>query len=206
MEKIFKYLYYSCLAMLISGVLYLSAVMYLSPRQDIRDRGFIPCTKQLIFELSDCQRGKLGCPLKLLWQDMKCNIKVVGSGFKNWATGKQPTPWANYLFEPELYVEDEENPYIGDMKLDMSDLNKQHDFILKKHQELEAAKQRYMDLDTDILLTNPETDMPSDILSKPAPVEIKEESGDIAAEADIDELPATEKNDNSEKGMIENEK
>ena len=206
MEKILKYLYYFCLVALIFGVLYLSTAMYLSPRQDVLNRGFIPCTKQLVFELSGCQKGKIGCPLKLLWQDMKCNIKVVGNGFKNWVAGNQPAPWSNYLFEPEMYVEDEKNPYIGDIKHDISDLNEQHDFILKKHQELEAAKQRYMNLDTNVLISDPEMNIPSDILGKPAPVEIKEESGDISAEADMDELPATEKNDNSEKGMNENEK
>lgn len=215
MEKIFKYIYYCCLTALIFGVVYLSTVMYLSPRQDLQERGFIPCTKQLVFELSGCQNGKIGCPLKLLWQDMKCNIKVVGNGVNNWLNGTQPTPWANYLFEPELYVQDEENPYNGDMHQDMLDLNQQHDFILKKHQELEAAKQRYLELDTDILMSNPEIDMPANAV-KPADKEdeIKEESGDIAAEADIGDLPTVNDNksdvlpaaDNHlEKGMIKNE-
>ena len=210
MEKIFKYLYYCCLAALIFGVLYLSTVMYLSPRQDMRDRGFIPCTKQLVFGLSGCQSGKIGCPLKLLWQDMKCNIKVVGVGFKNWATGKQSTPWANYLFEPELYVEDEENPYVGDIKQDMSDLSEQHDFILKKHQELEAAKQRQLDLDTDILIANPEIELPAKFKKSAVEDKIDEQAGDISDEADIGQLPtANTQNDtinNSEaKGNTKNE-
>lgn len=191
MEKILKYLYYSGLFLLVFGVVYMTTVMYLSPRQDMQERGFIPCTKQLVFDLSGCSGGEIKCPLKLLWQDMKCNVKVVGTGAKDWLKGKQAAPWSNYLFEPELLPNDEAYPYAEEINQSIPDFEKQHDFILQKQQELEEAKQRNLNLEKDLLLSNPERALPTEA-ALPEPSNLPEptdEAGDISDEAEIGAIP-----------------
>lgn len=198
MDKVFQYLYYTFLTLFTLFVIYLTTVLYLAPRNDKLERGFIPCTKELVFALSGCESGHLKCPLKLLWQDMKCNIGVITTGAKSWLKGKQPTPWANYLFEPQLLTEEEISQYPDDATLDMQDLEQQHLFIEQKNQEFEAAKKRLLNIDEDVILSDPEN-MPEEnpqIRQKPAADSAA--PGDIADESSIDFVPEnTEENVNA---------
>lgn len=155
MEKCLKIVFWTMFGLLFSGVVYLTVVMYLSPRQDVKERGFIPCTKQLIIALQDCPAGKLGCPFKLLVEDMACNIGVVGTGATNWIKGKQSTPWANYLFEPKLAEADD---VFAETKQsdDFNKLKVQSQFVEQKLQELEKAKHRQLHIMPSELQQNPD--------------------------------------------------
>lgn len=42
------------------------------------------------------------CVLGSVVDNTFCNVGVIGEGLKLWMTGKQPAPWSNYLFEPEI--------------------------------------------------------------------------------------------------------
>ena len=106
MDRVLKIIFYSVLGLFFVFVVYMTTVMYISPRQDLQKRGFIPCTETLVYNITGCEPGQMKCPLKYLWQDMRCNIRVIADGFVLWSRGKQERPWSNYLFEPEV-IEDE---------------------------------------------------------------------------------------------------
>ncbi len=186
MDRIFQYIYYIFLALFVTFTVYLTTVLYFAPRSDKLERGFIPCTKALVFELSGCESGHLKCPLKLLWQDMKCNIGVIYSGVINWTKGQQATPWANYLFEPQLQATDEDNLYSGNAAEDMLSLEQQSIVLEQEQQESETAKQRYLNLDRDVFIFDPEDNTVKYPKLKPSEFENNDvRQGDIADEADI---------------------
>lgn len=167
MEKCLKFLYYACLGVFVSGVVFLTTMLFVSPRQDALKRGFIPCTEKLVVDISMCERGEILCPLKHLWQDTKCNGGVVFSGFGAWIKGEQSTPWENYLFKPQLEIKtDEQTPYNGDAVRDMDYMEQQRLFIAAKHAELEEAKNRQLDLNENVLILNPEEEIPSEDIKK----------------------------------------
>ena len=76
-------------------------VVFMSPRYDLQRRGFIPCTEKLAAELETCNKS-ITCTLEAILTDNMCNAKVILQGFNLWVSGKQSTPWNNYIFEPEL--------------------------------------------------------------------------------------------------------
>lgn len=82
-------------------------LVLLSPRQDAKSRGFIPCTRQLAEKLLNCpEEHKIRCLFSAIAQNTWCDMKVIGGGFADWAAGKQTAPWSNYIFIPET-VRDE---------------------------------------------------------------------------------------------------
>lgn len=174
MEKFFKLLYYYCLGLFVAFIVYMTIVMYISPRQDAEKRGFIPCTEELVHNLTGCETGKMSCAMGFLWDDMKCNISVVLNGLGAWVKGQQVTPWANYLFEPVTEAE-QEGVYFG--SADGSALTE--DFIELKKQELDEAKMRHVELDETILRDYPE------IKDRQAPENIDlPEDGDVTGYSD----------------------
>lgn len=186
MEKFWRLLYYYCLGGFVIGVVYLTTMLFIAPRQDALKRGFIPCTEKLVLDISSCERGKISCPMGYLWQDMKCNVKVVLNGFGAWVKGEQKTPWANYLFEPKALAEiDEETPYVGNVAQDMDNLEEQIEFIKAKQAELEEAKNRQLEINENITMSDPEENVPSaDKKTADKPRTIAEENAeDIADEA-----------------------
>ena len=188
MEKCIKIIFYTFLGILCFGTIYLTTMMYLSPRRDIQRRGFIPCTEQLVFDLQTCNAGSLGCPFKFLVRDTGCNIGVVYTGAVAWIKGRQPTPWANYLFEPEVYADDaltEDMPTVAEAREEMSDLAAQSRFIEQKQQELEKAKHRQLQINQDVLLSNPENPQPTPVVKPQKSVEEDVPQGDISDEANI---------------------
>lgn len=94
-------------------------IIAFSPREDLKKRGFIPCTEILSEQMEECN-AQIFCSLKAILKNSWCDAKVIGRGMKNWINGTQPSPWSNYIFVPELYdtADDEfylENPdYIRD--------------------------------------------------------------------------------------------
>lgn len=186
MDKFFRYLYYAILMLFVGGVVYLTTMLFLAPRQDVYDRGFIACTRELVNNLSVCERGKMGCPLKFLWHDMKCNVGVIYTGAADWLKGKQKTPWANYLFEPQLMTPEDREIYQSNALNDMMDIEYQNQLFEQKNQELEEAKQRMMNTDKDVLLYNPNDATPAAVLpTSTEPKDLEADKGDITDEADI---------------------
>ena len=196
MTRFFHLLYYFLLIFLVLVVIYMSVMLAISPKNDMQKRGFIPCTEKLVIDVSSCERGKMLCPLKYLWQDMECNMLVIADGLGNWVRGKQNRPWSNYLFEPDLALEDDVE-YEGNIVADMADLEAQSQFINHKKQELENAKNRSLNLCEDVLMSDPE--VIDDKSSKNEIIdEIEQEEaerGDIADEAFMEEIEEGEKDE-----------
>lgn len=184
MERFLKYCYYIFLFCLIAATIYMTAVMFAAPRKDALKRGFIPCTEKLVIDITDCKSGNIGCAAASLWNDAKCNIKVVAGGAAAWMRGEQPTPWSNYLFTPvyELYAEGEA-AYGEETILDLADIEEKHILMQKKQNEFEDSKQRQYNLDEGVLIYDPENDILSSGVNATADeTEMIEESGDISEE------------------------
>ena len=77
-------------------------LVLISPRQDVRKRGFIPCTEAMAEQMLSCSENKLGCMFKAVLKNSWCDLNVIGRGFVLWAKGDQDWPWSNYIFIPEL--------------------------------------------------------------------------------------------------------
>lgn len=112
------------------------ALVLASPRQDNQKRGFVACTDTLVAQLLDCKKeGKL-CMLKSIVKNSACDVGVIAKGFGNWLKGAQSTPWANYIFIPELGVEEtapdevlqeyyDNNPQLNQEMENLKKLNKE---------------------------------------------------------------------------------
>ena len=79
----------------------LSLIVALAPKEDKLERGFIPCTKQLTERIIGCH-SDFWCVTSSILKNSRCDIKVIGHGINLWITGKQPKPWSNYFFTPDL--------------------------------------------------------------------------------------------------------
>lgn len=101
MNFIKRYWFGGVLTTLICCFVILFVLLVISPKQDAKNRGFVKCTQLMITSLSDCNRS-IWCSVKTISENTWCNVKVVAEGVKLWLDNKQPTPWANYLFEPQI--------------------------------------------------------------------------------------------------------
>lgn len=81
-------------------------LVLLSPRQDVQKRGFIPCTEAMAENILECEGNRFICLFSGVIGNSWCDMKVVGRGFKDWIKGKQSMPWSNYIFIPELPVDE----------------------------------------------------------------------------------------------------
>ncbi|MBR3501597.1 MAG: hypothetical protein IKO06_01690 [Alphaproteobacteria bacterium] len=159
-DKIFKYFYVSFLTTFVCYIAYFTAVLLISPKNDLHNRGFIKCTKELVIGLGECESGQISCVFGSFYSDAKCNSDVIFAGFANWVKGKQPTPWANYIFEP-AWQDESENPYLSDPAKDMENMAIDREYMLKKEQELENIKNRSLKVDENVIISDPEaTDEP----------------------------------------------
>ena len=109
-------------------------LLLISPRIDAKKRGFIPCTEQMITNIFDCGDGAYLCILKQIIKNSSCDVKVIATGLSDWTAGKQKSPWANYIFTPEVDViepdEDLENfyknnPNVKKQMLELEQMNKE---------------------------------------------------------------------------------
>lgn len=122
-----------------------------APRQDKLERGFIPCTKAMMDEMLACpEDGGSFCIAKTIVHNSVCDISVIFKGVTNWVQGKQPRPWSNYFFEPEIESKlqsenvDEEleefyrqNP---DLQEQMKKLNQEREKLDKKLEEIKDER------------------------------------------------------------------
>lgn len=134
---------------LLVGFLFFLLVL-LSPRYDLQKRGFIPCTETFAQNLQLCPRdGKYRCVFSEIMKNSWCDAKVIGSGFKLWVTGKQPAPWSNYIFKPELSESENDADELdaefyapgSHPELDLLKLQQLSDIIDKNNAELEMRQE-----------------------------------------------------------------
>lgn len=115
----------------------------ISPQNDEKNRGFIPCSYEQTEKIISCRENKLICVLSASLRGNVCYMKVMNKGLWDFITGKQPRPWSNYLFEPEIVQNDgkdaeyeaeiqkvmEENPTLVD---DMEKIKEKNRELLEK--------------------------------------------------------------------------
>lgn len=169
MAKFFAFFKENWFGMLTSFILLVGFLFFLlvllSPRQDLQKRGFIPCTEALAQNILSCPaETKYRCIFGEIMQNSWCDIKVIGSGFKLWASGKQGTPWANYIFKPEISGSAEQLDEIDTEfynssdhpELDLLKLQQLNEVMEKNNAEIEA-KQDKENLATSKSETQPQT-------------------------------------------------
>lgn len=88
--------------------------------------------------LYDC-RGRSFCMLGAILENSRCDAAVVLTGLGDWVKGKQPSPWSNYFFTPDLEPEEELAPEVQEfyqdnpnLRRDMKQLEAMHEQLLKK--------------------------------------------------------------------------
>ena len=192
LDKIFKILYGGFLAALVAYVIYMMMVLVISPKKDLKQRGFIACTRELVLNLGDCERGQLGCVLKAFYGDTACNSKVIYKGLTAWLKGEQSTPWANYIFEPQ-WQEEAENPYMGNPQKDMENMALDREFMLQKERELENIKDKALKVQESVIISDPESQIEPEIEILKEEKEAENLSQDINDEADIGEISKGDK-------------
>lgn len=152
MRKFFGFLRYYWFGLLMSFILLIGFLFFLlvilSPRYDSQKRGFIPCTEELAQNLASCKaENKYSCGIKHILKHSWCNVQVIGQGFSAWWQGKQQTPWANYIFEPENAEVQPENFFEPGRHPDMElkHLQKLNEEIEKQNQKLEQTRKEKED-------------------------------------------------------------
>lgn len=192
-DRIFKWIYFGFITVLLSYVFYFAAVLLISPKNDVKNRGFVACTKELVMSLGECESGQLTCVLGSFYDDTKCNSAVIFKGFANWLKGKQSAPWSNYIFEPELQNMSEPL-YFYDVKENMQQIELDRKFMLEKENELEAIKNKALKVQENVIISDPE------VINEPT-VEPESETEieadfeqNIDDESDVGELDDGDKN------------
>ena len=118
-----------------------SILVFISPKQDAKRRGFIPCTENFVISFNSCDKdSQYTCLLKEILKNSWCDAKVIGEGMSLWVKGEQSAPWSNYIFKPVLTPqpsseEIDENFYDEpdeDMIFDMQKLKKLNEELEEK--------------------------------------------------------------------------
>lgn len=106
------------MALFVGLFLLFIVVVAVAPHNDEKMRGFTPCTMMMAEELN------MSASQKKIWDVMAsvnrgylCYAAVMREGVGLWLDGKQPNPWANYMFQPESYVAtvEESEPFSKDL-------------------------------------------------------------------------------------------
>ena len=100
MNFIRRYWFGSLMFFIIGCFLLLFVLLIISPKQDAKGRGFIKCTQEMVDNLSTCNK-KFYCSIMAVIKNTTCDVDVVIEGISLWIDKKQPTPWSNYIFEPQ---------------------------------------------------------------------------------------------------------
>ncbi len=73
-----------------------------APHNDIKMRGFTPCTLEVAKVISSAENKPTASKVfASIGQSYICYLEVIKHGCVLWLEDKQPTPWTNYIFEPE---------------------------------------------------------------------------------------------------------
>lgn len=106
-SKLREYWFGILISLMVFVCLIFSLIVVLSPHSDGKMRGFAPCTYELAISLSQqTGEGKLWGVASAVTDANLCYASVIGKGVELWIKGKQSTPWANYMYEPEPFYED----------------------------------------------------------------------------------------------------
>ncbi len=89
-------------SLIVAAFILVFLIVLFAPRQDVQKRGFIPCTEIMARELLSCSENKAVCMLGAVMKNTWCDAGVIYEGFADWIKGRQPAPWSNYYFTPEL--------------------------------------------------------------------------------------------------------
>lgn len=116
---------------IVFAYIFLFILILISPRQDLQKRGFIACTEKFIEDTDTCNGS--WCMFKSIVSNSFCDFKIIGTGVKNWVKGEQKTPWSNYIFEPELDIDEEIEEIISENPEILNDLRN----IKKLNRDLE---------------------------------------------------------------------
>lgn len=107
----------------------------LSPRQDKLNRGFIPCTQNMVAQMLRCTENKPWCMAKAVVRNSLCDIRVVGKGLVLWLDGAESTPWSTYFFEPVVETHQKD-----DMDADLIEFYEQNRDLGADMQNLDQAR------------------------------------------------------------------
>ena len=76
-------------------------LVVISPKEDAKNRGFIPCSDTQMQNIKNCKKNRITCIICSSLQGNLCYMKVVNKGMVDFLLGRQTFPWSNYLFSPE---------------------------------------------------------------------------------------------------------
>lgn len=143
-----KKYWFHVVAGLSAGIFGLLFVLILAaPKQDAQNRGFVACSQQLLQRLGQCDH-RLWCSSKAVAANSRCDIAVIWHGICSWIDGKQPYPWSNYLYEPELsgWVDEEaRQEYLKQYPDTKQEMEKLHQ-LRKELEDEQNARQNTQDL------------------------------------------------------------
>ena len=139
MVKTIKEYWFGILLCTLSAIfLVFVAIVAAAPHDDLKMRGFAPCTFQMAYDLNlYSTQSDIAGVLGSIAESYVCYAAVMGEGVKLWLNGKQPTPWANYFFRPDTFKIPEElsEPFSEELlKANRLDDEEKHE-IFESYQE-----------------------------------------------------------------------
>ena len=97
------------MSVLVFICLLFAVVIAVAPHNDAEMRGFAPCTYDMANQLGQAVKPDFKLLVSVMGQGYGCYLTVIKEGMTQYIAGKQPTPWANYLFQPVVLEADEED-------------------------------------------------------------------------------------------------
>ena len=131
-NKLKEYWFGILICFIVIACLIFSLLVVLSPHTDAKMRGFSPCTYELAIRLSQ-QSGekKLWGVVGAVTDANLCYVSVIRKGVELWVKGEQSTPWANYMYEPEAFYDDENVEPLSEDLLKANLLNEDDSMVVK---------------------------------------------------------------------------
>ena len=125
-------------------------LVVVSPQKDDLNRGFIPCSIAQSDKIISCENSGAMCILNGIIKGNLCYMKVFNIGIYNFITAKQPRPWSNYMFTPELKLQENATK---DQDDGLKELLKQKPTLIT---DIEKVKQKNLELQKKLSLNNSE--------------------------------------------------
>lgn len=117
-EKIKEYWFGMLLFVFSAMFLVFVAIVATAPHDDLKMRGFTPCTYQMAYDVNlYSTQSDIAGVLGAITKSYVCYAAVMGEGVKLWLNGKQSTPWDNYFFKADTFKIPEElsEPFSEDL-------------------------------------------------------------------------------------------
>lgn len=103
-EKIKEYWFGMLLFVFSAMFLVFVAIVAAAPHDDLKMRGFTPCTYQMAYDVNlYSTQSDISGVLGAIAKSYVCYAAVMGKGVKLWLSGNQSTPWANYFFKADTF-------------------------------------------------------------------------------------------------------